>query len=171
MTQNRPGPSAHKNGGQTGESRPIGWFWPRVTSEAGARRAMLFGFWAAIAVAIFHGLIFVAFAAGKLAGLPTVRGIERGDLAMPILTFSGPFALAAALVAWGLWRYSRMAAFVAFGLGFVWIVHQLREHLGFGGGLDWNFAIELSLPVAFLAFSVPGVRGVLAHHRHFRKTA
>ena len=127
-----------------------GWMWPSVADLESAMLASRRGFWAAGACAVMTGLLALL----ALAGVEAVRA--RGFDASAL----GDGAIFAA-IAFGLWRYSRIAAWA--GL----LIYLFERVVMWSDTGLANPAVAVILTLAFAA----GIRGTHAVHRLRNATA
>jgi hypothetical protein len=165
MAEREPAPDARDPAPTPPDRRPLGWLWPHVSSVPGAVLASRYGFWAVAVLAGLYLIWFALLAVGLLAGLPRIGDIEQGDTTLRLMSFSGVFGAAAAVVAYGYWRHSPVAAIAALCLGGVWLIHEASERLADWSGLNWTLAPELLVLAVFYFLCLHGVRGAFAYQR------
>lgn len=118
-------------------------FWPNVSSEVKAEEACRNSAKAALLVAVVTAVLSVVGALGV-----HFHGLELNLLGLVDAAIFG-------YVAWGLFRYSRVAATIG-------LVTYAAERLGtLGSGSVAGLPLTI---VLFLAF-IGGVRGAFAYHR------
>jgi len=117
-------------------------FWPKITNEAGARNAALFGVTGAVIVAAITTFVslFSAFSSPVLG--------------LSVWSLLDAFLFAA--IAFGIWKMSRVAALCGLCLYFFEQWYMLTTT-----GVTSNGAMI----ALFVLFFVNGIRGTFAYHR------
>lgn len=125
------------------------WFWPDVSDVEGAKDAMKVGMWCAILVAAFTTIFAVlAFVGIRLMGSSPLALIDA-------LLFAG--------VAYGISKYSRVAAIAGFVL---FLIEKIAALISTGSILGVGV-----MGVVILIGFLNGMRGALAYHKLLAEAA
>ncbi|MGH7493628.1 MAG: hypothetical protein ACREOO_14720 [bacterium] len=119
-------------------------FWPKVDTIEDAKAASRAGAWAAIFVAAMTGVVAIlAFAGIQIFGQVKIEVWSLIDSALFIL------------IAWGLFRYSRVAAVV--GL----LLYLVERIVMMASGLTGGLIVSVIIILMFIG----AVRGTIAYRR------
>jgi hypothetical protein len=118
------------------------WFWPSLNDIDGARDACRLGMWCAIIVAGITAL----FAGLALAGVSVMR--IQASAFVDAALFAG--------IAFGIYKYSRVAAVAGFALFLIEKIYQVIQQGPLGAGV---------LGIIFLIGFLNAMRGTFAYHK------